>query len=1410
MLWEVSFPCQVVDDSWVREVGRLHEAAAYRCKRVAMTSGEFQGDFEWAEAVARELRESEAERDWYEALLVSLQPPEPLAVKSLKPDVPLGSPEPEAPEIFLQTRTVSLEEARQELPSWLEAAKEELYALEVATEAVERVPMATVDKWIEQGMHVVQIPGKAVLTRKSGIGRRRFRAVCCGSHLPPKALNLSKEDLYAGGIDALTVRVVLAYAAQFESWTGCSLDIKTAFLHASVREGKGDGPLIVVKPPYMLIQLGLLQTRDRWVVRKALYGLQSSPADWASYRDKELLRVQISDPICARLFQSLTDSSMWLLRDTEGLLRGVMIVYVDDLAIFSERRIAEALVAVIKGLWKTSEPDWADDNPHMPFCGMEVSRTTQGWRVTQVKYLKELLSRYGIKETASSPMQRWEEPELESASPELIKEAQGVTGALLWSVTRSRPDLMFTTSKMSQWCTKAPTKVKEWGWQALRYAAATLELGLEFNRDVGPRFGSEEQLAFPREPRYLEIYSDASHAPQGDKSIQCILTVWRGSLLLWETARQPFTTLSSAEAELVAMVRAVQVGDCVAPIVEELIQDNLTTSLLGDNSAALAAFSSSSGSWRNRHLRIRAAAARERVEAGVLNVGYVPGNLQVADVGTKPLASAKLLNLLAIVNVKMPMGGSVTGLMTAKFFGRLCGLNLEEARNVSPAVLMLLTVLSQLPVAQAHLFEKGSPWVVILFSRVKGGFGQPGDWQDEIMGISSVAVVGLLLLVGVVCWFWCRVVLGWIAGVEPFVDSRGGQDRTYSRMPQEVSPRHRQERASGSSGPVLGPATGGSYESRSQRGRSWEREDTEAGECIFPMVGRINPNSNWVPGHFVRWLLSLVGGTIFEYLGVRSVEVWRMRALGRTFRYGVASAYEKALGISLTQDPAGRVRAYDIGQAYLAGPHFPEDDPAVDEVRHVPPNEDIGPMPQDLQVFLNHDPQEGNEESLRESSTSTPWSSEPDSEPLSYNGTNYEPQQEIALNRREEEGTSYRAVDGGLVVVHGNRELVVPLQGWSLEVVWSIVRSIQDGDWRHFHEAMAMGNAPEGVVTRPIDPQNEGLGHGQVAIGGLSIPEGMTREGSERTPPARDVLREDLQGIPQLGSFYGWEVGDSVPLAVQFLSSLGWGGWMFVSGLAVLGLDVFLGAILGSSAFGYNAEASGSCSVVGFSSCKGFAETPWFPQGIFPKGLLVLWTLSVLHRLGVVCLGVRKFPWRVEVWLPSETGLVVLRWPFDVVRGIWLLMVVLFGLCSPVEAEEMVAEDGQSEGRQLALGGLQEVCARPQPGRPVEEETSYVLAVVKLAAVISVWEILKKVACRRKNLETAASQTDDSTVVPLLLKDGVPQRAQILYCLWKAGYTVDVEEYPQHIQEDFHRYVGCYWRRRSVDEWSSDEDEGSS
>ena len=121
----------------------------------------------------------------------------------------------------------------------------------------------------------MQVPGKVVLMRKSGVGKRQLRAVCCGNFIPPSALNTTRADLYAGGVGALTVRVVLAYISQYPSWCGCVVDVKISFLNAPVRGSSQDtegAPVIIVKPPYFQTQLGLMDPSHRWRVRKALYG----------------------------------------------------------------------------------------------------------------------------------------------------------------------------------------------------------------------------------------------------------------------------------------------------------------------------------------------------------------------------------------------------------------------------------------------------------------------------------------------------------------------------------------------------------------------------------------------------------------------------------------------------------------------------------------------------------------------------------------------------------------------------------------------------------------------------------------------------------------------------------------------------------------------------------------------------------------------------------------------------------------------------------------------------------------------------------------------------------------------------------------------------------------------------------
>ena len=88
------------------------------------------------------------------------------------------------------------------------------------------------------------------------------------------------------------------------------------------------------------------------------------------------------------------------------------------------------------------------------------------------------------------------------------------------------------------------------------------------------------------------------------------------------------------------------------PLVDELVDDDSLISLVVDNEAAIRSFETVSACWRNRHLRMRAVAGREKGQAGLLKVSHLPGEYQVADLGTKPLARPRIMQLLEMINIR--------------------------------------------------------------------------------------------------------------------------------------------------------------------------------------------------------------------------------------------------------------------------------------------------------------------------------------------------------------------------------------------------------------------------------------------------------------------------------------------------------------------------------------------------------------------------------------------------------------------------------------------------------------------------------------------------------------------------------------------------------------------------------------
>ena len=110
-----------------------------------------------------------------------------------------------------------------------------------------------------------------------------------------------------------------------------------------------------------------------------------------------------------------------------------------------------------------SQPLWA-----------EITRGERGYCLSQVSYIRELLQLYGCEGQAQVPISKWTEPEQEGApEPSLVKEAQGITGALLWVATRSRPDISYAVSRMGQQATKVPQLSISIGRQVLQYLNST-------------------------------------------------------------------------------------------------------------------------------------------------------------------------------------------------------------------------------------------------------------------------------------------------------------------------------------------------------------------------------------------------------------------------------------------------------------------------------------------------------------------------------------------------------------------------------------------------------------------------------------------------------------------------------------------------------------------------------------------------------------------------------------------------------------------------------------------------------------------------------------------------------------------------------------------------------------------------
>ena len=372
-------------------------------------------------------------------------------------------------------------------------------------------------------------------------------------------------------------------------------------------------------------------------------------------------------------------------------------------------------------------------------------------RLHQRGYIEELLRHHGLAEAKGYLIpcpQEWllgENEALEEQYEESQLRKAWLTGELLWLRGKSRPDLLHAVATMSSWCLRFPTLVEKIGLRALGYLKETIHLELYYRPS--------------RRDHYVEGFSDASFAPHGYWSVGCCLTRYLEQPVAWRCGRQALVALSVAEAELVEAISAAQLSYGVIAVTSELHATVPTLTLKVDNAAAVGLSNESAGSWKTRHLRVRAYHLRKAVRLKEITIEHIPGVSQLGDLGTKAFHRPRLLQLL-----------------------QLWGLLTPEEKENEKASNSGLARLNRTAVTLARL-------VFILGSLVQGSRASSVSYEAmqvsfpwELCGAALVAVVAAIGVWEGIKWFFEWVSLRRNGSVE-----KSRQARRLRRLQQAVS-----------------------------------------------------------------------------------------------------------------------------------------------------------------------------------------------------------------------------------------------------------------------------------------------------------------------------------------------------------------------------------------------------------------------------------------------------------------------------------------------------------------------------------------------------------------------------------------------------------------------------------------------
>ena len=558
---------------------------------------------------------------------------------------------------FLQTKTIPNEAVRVDIQKWTPSMQAEYDSLTKETQAVRPLTDSEFEGLIrDPSIQCELVPGRAIFTVKAHTGRLKTRAVACGNHQTSMAR--TREDKFASGISAEATRMLIRFAGLHDLRIGV-IDIKTAFLNAPVVTPNQE--VVIVRVPSIMRAAGVCQEKY-WIVDKALYGLDVAPRSWSLHRNKVISSITSLEGSNrkVRCLPMEEDANVWMVVDSNSdEIIAYLALYVDDIMLVGKPSLVDEVAQTLASKWTTIPVSWSEIDSPISFDGFEVEKSLDGYRVHQNSYLREILKQYDHVEGLSSvPCQKEVSPvDVSGTRAELTRQAQCITGQLLWLSGRTRPDISFAVSCMGQGIVHDPLETIARGFHLIKFLRQSPEVALAYGH-APDQHGQWGPLKWKQTERLIEVFSDASFLVDSEsRSVGSSQMFWGGAIIMWHCGRQPLLSASTAEAELIAMAEAFNMGRSLRPFAEALSQHkgiSCRAGLYTDNAAALQLCTLDAGSWRTRHLRLRGNMIRQAIDQGEWSAAHLEGVYMQADIGTKPVGPSRFEDLVSLLGLYCP------------------------------------------------------------------------------------------------------------------------------------------------------------------------------------------------------------------------------------------------------------------------------------------------------------------------------------------------------------------------------------------------------------------------------------------------------------------------------------------------------------------------------------------------------------------------------------------------------------------------------------------------------------------------------------------------------------------------------------------------------------------------------------